>query len=219
MWSETSNLNAYCAMLTVSVWARSSLYLAEIIVAGVSENQHDLLALTADIVSAHVANNKVEAGHVATLIQNVHEALTGLTAPKVEETPKAEPAVSIRASLKHDYIVCLEDGKKLKMLKRYLRTNYNMTPEEYRNKWSLPRDYPMIAPAYAEQRRGLAKSLGLGRKKAVEVVEAVAKPAKRAAKSVSDGLAAAREHLGSEHQKVPTKPRVTKAEKAAAPAE
>src|ERR1700761_6855478 len=124
---------------------------------------NELISLTADIVSAHVSNNNVAVGDLPKLIESVHAALAATGKPVEEEPVKAEPAVSVRASIKNDYIVCLEDGKKLKMLKRYLRTNYNMTPEEYRAKWKLPRDYPMVAPAYAEQRRGLARAIGLGR--------------------------------------------------------
>ena len=121
-----------------------------------------LITLTADIVSAHVSNNSVAVNDVPGLIQNVHSALTqlGTTAPEPEV--KQEPAVSVRASVKPDYIVCLEDGKKLKMLKRHLMTHYNLTPEQYRAKWNLPADYPMVAPNYAEQRRSLAKKIGLG---------------------------------------------------------
>jgi predicted transcriptional regulator len=129
------------------------------------EIKNEILGLTADIVAAHVANNRVAANEVSDLITQVHAALSGLAAPKAEAEPEQQPAVPVRSSVKHDYIVCLEDGKKLKMLKRYLRTNYNMTPEDYRTKWKLPRDYPMVAPAYAEQRRGLARKIGLGRKK------------------------------------------------------
>jgi predicted transcriptional regulator len=122
-----------------------------------------LITLTSDIVAAHVSNNNVSVDEVSTLITNVYGALAGLgTAPKEEEKP--EPAVSIRSSIKPEYIVCLEDGKKLKMLKRYLMTNFNMTPDEYRARWNLPADYPMVAPAYAEKRRELAKQIGLGRK-------------------------------------------------------
>jgi len=97
------------------------------------------------------------------LIQNVHSALAGLDKDAEPEAPKQEPAVSIRSSVKPDYIVCLEDGKKLKMLRRYLMTNFGMTPDEYRAKWGLPKDYPMVAPSYAEKRRTLAKEIGLGR--------------------------------------------------------
>ncbi len=123
-----------------------------------------LLTLTSDIVAAHVSNNNVEVGEVPELISSVHGALAGLGQNVETQEERPEPAVSVRASIKPDYIVCLEDGKKLKMLKRYLRTNYDMTPEEYRARWDLPADYPMVAPNYAETRRELAKKIGLGRK-------------------------------------------------------
>ena len=123
-----------------------------------------LITLTSDIVAAHVGNNDVAVADVPSLISNVYAALAGLGETPVMEEARPEPAVSIRSSVKPDYIVCLEDGKKLKMLKRYLRTNYNMSPEEYRARWGLPADYPMVAPAYAEKRRDLAKKIGLGRK-------------------------------------------------------
>ena len=124
-----------------------------------------LITLTADIVSAHVSNNSVAVNDLPTLIQNVHVALSGLGSRAQEPEVKPEPAVSIRSSVKPDYIVCLEDGKKLKMLKRHLMTHYQMTPDEYRQKWSLNADYPMVAPNYAEQRRTLAKKIGLGTKR------------------------------------------------------
>lgn len=124
-----------------------------------------LITLTADIVSAHVSNNSVAVSDLPLLIQNVHGALNGLGEPVEEPQPKPEPAVSIRSSIKPDYIVCLEDGKKLKMLKRHLMTHYSMTPDEYRQKWGLAADYPMVAPNYAEQRRTLAKKIGLGTKR------------------------------------------------------
>lgn len=123
-----------------------------------------LTTLTADIVSAHVSANAVAVSDLPILIQNVHGALAGLSSPAAPPQPKQEPAVSIRASVKPDYIVCLEDGKKLKMLKRHLMTHYQMTPDEYRTKWNLPAEYPMVAPNYAAQRRTLAMSIGLGRK-------------------------------------------------------
>ena len=123
-----------------------------------------LITLTSDIVAAHVANNNVEVSDVPTLIQTVYSALAGLGGEEQPKEERPEPAVSVRASVKPDYIVCLEDGKKLKMLKRYLRTNYDMSPEEYRQRWDLPSDYPMVAPNYAEKRRELAKQIGLGRK-------------------------------------------------------
>lgn len=123
-----------------------------------------LITLTSDIVAAHLSNNNVDVDAVPGLITNVYGALSGLGDPTPVEEERPEPAVSIRASIKPDYIVCLEDGKKLKMLKRYLRTNYDMTPEEYRARWGLPSDYPMVAPNYAAKRRDLAKKIGLGRK-------------------------------------------------------
>ncbi|MEQ5788751.1 MucR family transcriptional regulator [Erythrobacter sp. NFXS35] len=123
-----------------------------------------LIELTSDIVSAHVSNNDVAVGDLPGLITNVYAALADLGHAPVLEEAKPEPAVAIRNSVKPEYIVCLEDGKKLKMLKRYLRTNFDMTPEEYRARWGLPADYPMVAPAYAEKRRELAKKIGLGRK-------------------------------------------------------
>jgi predicted transcriptional regulator len=133
-----------------------------------NEMNETLITLTSDIVAAHVSNNSVSVEDVPALITNVYGALSGLgqAAPVVEE--KLEPAVSIRASLKPDYIVCLEDGKKLKMLKRHLMTHYNLTPDQYRQRWGLPADYPMVAPNYASKRRELAKKIGLGRKPGVK---------------------------------------------------
>ncbi len=123
-----------------------------------------LITLTSDIAAAHVSNNDVAVEEVPELIQNIYGALAGLgKKTEVEEAPP-EPAVSIRSSVKPDYIVCLEDGKKMKMLKRHLKTQYDMSPEEYRARWNLPADYPMVAPNYAEKRRELAKKIGLGRK-------------------------------------------------------
>ena len=130
-----------------------------------NELQETLITLTADIVAAHVSNNSVAVSDLPVLIANVHNALQGLGGPAPEPEVKQEPAVSIRASVKPDYIVCLEDGKKLKMLKRHLKTRYNMSPEEYRERWGLPTDYPMVAPAYAQQRSDLAKKIGLGTKR------------------------------------------------------
>ncbi len=129
-----------------------------------SEVQETLITLTADIVAAHVSNNSVAVSDLPVLISNVHTALTGLTGTAPVAPVKLEPAVSIRSSIKPDYVVCLEDGKKLKMLKRHLMTHYGMTPDEYRTKWGLAKDYPMVAPNYAEQRRTLAVKIGLGRK-------------------------------------------------------
>ena len=124
-----------------------------------------LLTLTADIVAAHVSNNSVAVNDLPNLIQNVHGALSGISGKSSAPEARPEPRVPIRSSIKPDYIVCLEDGKKLKMLKRHLMTHYNMTPDQYRQKWGLNADYPMVAPNYAEQRRTLAKSIGLGTKR------------------------------------------------------
>jgi predicted transcriptional regulator len=124
-----------------------------------------LVSLTADIVSAHVSNNSVAVNDLPQLIQNIHTALAGLGQTAKAPEPKQEPAVSIRASIKPDFVVCLEDGLKMKMLKRHLMTDHGMTPDEYRTKWGLGADYPMVAPNYAEQRRTLAKNIGLGTKR------------------------------------------------------
>lgn len=124
-----------------------------------------LITLTADIVAAHVSNNSVAVSDLSVLIGNVHSALASLRNAAVVPEVRQEPAVSVRASIKPDYIICLEDGKKLKMLKRHLMTHYKMTPDDYRAKWGLPADYPMVAPNYAEQRRTLAKKIGLGTKR------------------------------------------------------
>lgn len=124
------------------------------------------LRLAADIVAAYVSRNRVEQQDIPALIRTVHEALGGL-ANSSERQPAAEarpkPAVPISKSVQQDYLVCLEDGKRLKMLKRYLRSRYGMTPEEYRRRWNLPADYPMVAPAYAARRSDFAKQIGLGR--------------------------------------------------------
>jgi predicted transcriptional regulator len=127
-----------------------------------------LITLTSDIVAAHVSNNSVAVGELATVISSVYGALASLGQTVVVEEKAPEPAVSIRSSIKPDYIVCLEDGKKLKMLKRHLMTHYNMTPDQYRARWNLAADYPMVAPNYAEKRRELAKKIGLGRKPGVK---------------------------------------------------
>lgn len=134
----------------------------------------ELLSLTADIVSSHVSNNSVAVSDLPGLIGNVYAALAGLGTQAVPEKVAQEPAVSVRSSIKPDYIVCLEDGKKLKMLKRHLMTSYGLTPDAYRTKWGLPADYPMVAPSYAERRRSLAIRIGLGNKRPVEAAPAPA---------------------------------------------
>jgi predicted transcriptional regulator len=123
-----------------------------------------LITLTSDIVAAHVANNNVPVEDVPQLIKSIYSALSDLGGTHAIEEEALKPAVAIRSSIKPDYIVCLEDGKKLKMLKRHLMTHYNLTPEQYRQRWGLAADYPMVAPNYAEKRRELAKKIGLGRK-------------------------------------------------------
>jgi MucR family transcriptional regulator, transcriptional regulator of exopolysaccharide biosynthesis len=125
-----------------------------------------LIELTADIVAAYVSNNAVVAADLPALISNVHSALGGVAVgEKVEEAEKPKPAVPVRRSVQNDFIICLEDGQKFKSLKRHLMTHYNLTPEQYREKWDLPADYPMVAPAYAEARSRLAKEMGLGQKR------------------------------------------------------
>ena len=128
------------------------------------EHHETLVTLTADIVAAHVSNNSVAISDIPLVIRSVHEALAGLSSTAEPEPEPQQPAVSVRASVKPDYLVCLEDGKKLTMLRRYLMTNFGMTPDDYRAKWNLPKDYPMVAPNYSERRRVLAKEIGLGSK-------------------------------------------------------
>ena len=129
-------------------------------------DRSELLALTAEIVAAHVSNNRLEAGDLPGLIRQVYGTLAGIdgagNAPsRAPERPA--PAVSLKKSVTPDYIVCLEDGKKLKMLKRHLMSHYGLTPEQYRERWNLPADYPMVAPNYALHRQALAKKIGLGK--------------------------------------------------------
>lgn len=125
------------------------------------ENFTEMLELTTEIVAAHVANNPVPVADLPNLIQDVYRTLTAIGVP-AEEPERPKPAVPVKKSVFPDYIICLEDGKKLKMLKRHLKTAYNMTPEEYRDRWGLQPDYPMVAPNYAERRSHLAKEIGLG---------------------------------------------------------
>lgn len=123
----------------------------------------DLLGLTAEIVSAHVSNNPVSMTDLPSLITEVHRTLSSLGSVAAPvEVEKKPPAVAIKKSITPDYLVCLEDGKKLKMLKRHLQTAYNMSPDQYREKWGLPPEYPMVAPNYAKHRSSLAKQIGLG---------------------------------------------------------
>jgi predicted transcriptional regulator len=125
-------------------------------------NANDLLALTTEIVAAHVSNNTVAVSDLPQLINQVYQSLAGIGKVPAAVAERPQPAVSVKRSVHPDYIVCLEDGKKLKMLKRHLKTAYNMTPDEYRERWNLAPDYPMVAPNYARQRSKLAKEIGLG---------------------------------------------------------
>ena len=134
---------------------------------GGNSSRQDIMRMTTDIVSAFTSRNSVPPSTLTVLIGQVHETLFTLAQSSVQEDGTAtrqKPAVSIRRSINPDYIVCLEDGRKLKMLKRYLRAAFNMTPEEYRARWGLPQDYPMVAPNYAKKRSDFAKKMGLGKR-------------------------------------------------------
>ena len=169
----------------------------------------NFIELTADIVSAYVSKNSVPAADLPSLLNSVHAALAG-TAQGQQEEPQAElvPAVSVRKSVTPDAIICLEDGKRFKSLKRHLRTTYNLTPEQYRTKWNLPHDYPMVAPNYAMARSELAKTMGLGqqRRKGAAPVESVAEPATAA----KPRRAAAKAAATSDEVAAPAKRRRTK---------
>ena len=128
-------------------------------------SREDVLRMAVDVVAAYVSNNQVSAGQIPEIIHSVFGSMNALDGPSAElGTALQKPATSIRKSVTPEYLICLEDGKKLKMLKRHLRTTYDMTPEEYRAKWNLPPDYPMVSPNYAKQRSEFAKQIGLGRK-------------------------------------------------------
>lgn len=124
----------------------------------------ETLQLATDIVAAYVSNNSVSADKLPALLQEVHDAVRALASGGTASAGNQQPAVPVKKSVTSDYVICLEDGKKLKMLKRYLRTQYGLSPEDYRRKWGLPADYPMVAPNYAAQRSAFAKKIGLGRK-------------------------------------------------------
>ena len=128
-----------------------------------STSNEETLRLATEIVAAYVQFNPLPAAQLAQMIRDVHETLSGLAGAGSPAGDKLKPAVPIKKSITPDYIICLEDGKKLKMLKRYLRSRYDLSPEEYRAKWGLPADYPMVAPNYAEQRSQFAKQIGLGK--------------------------------------------------------
>ena len=127
-----------------------------------TEQPHDLLTLTTEIVAAHVSNNNVAVSDLPTLINQIYNSLANIDTAPAAPAARPQPAISVKKSVQPDYIVCLEDGKKLKMLKRHLKTAYNLTPDAYRERWGLAPDYPMVAPNYARQRSRLAKEIGLG---------------------------------------------------------
>lgn len=140
-----------------------------------TEPTSEIISLTADIVAAYVGNNPLPAAELPSLIVSIHSSLSGIGQPAVPEQPALTPAVNPKRSVFPDYIICLEDGKKFKSLKRHLSVHYGLTPEEYREKWGLARGYPMVAPNYAAQRSALAKSIGLGRKAAVKTTKKAAR--------------------------------------------
>ena len=128
-------------------------------------DQEELLRMTTDVVASYLSHNSMPADNVPDLIRSVHTAMKEVSGIELKQETKSKPAVSVAKSINDDYIICLEDGKKLKMLKRYLRSQYNMSPDDYRRKWNLPSDYPMVAPAYSRKRSQFAKDIGLGRGK------------------------------------------------------
>jgi predicted transcriptional regulator len=178
----------------------------------------DLISLTADITSAYLGNNKVATGDVADLIGSIHHALQQAGSPVTPATSKQEPAVSIRASVKPDSIACFECGQKAKMLKRHLQTAHGLAPAAYREKWALPRDYPLVASNYAAQRSTLAKTIGLGRRKVEAVADSVVEPVKKAGRKLSifAAKAAASAHLGTDTPAPAKRGRPSKAQEPAA---
>jgi predicted transcriptional regulator len=141
------------------------------------EDRTDIVSIAADIVAAYVSNNPLPVGELPKLIGDIHAALQGIGTPATEPVVRQEPVVSIRKSVTPDHIICLEDGKKFKSLKRHIGVHYNLSPEEYRQKWNLPSDYPMVAPNYAATRSALAKASGLGRKAAAQKPKRAARAA------------------------------------------
>lgn len=154
------------------------------------DDQLDTVSIAADIVAAYVSNNPVPVSELPKLIGDIHSALKGIGTPATQPVVKQEPAVSIKKSVTPDFIICLEDGKKFKSLKRHIGVHYNLSPDEYRQKWNLPSDYPMVASNYAATRSALAKSSGLGRKAAAPTPAASEKP-KRVARAAAATTAAA----------------------------
>lgn len=147
------------------------------------QNNTQLLQLTAQIIAAHVSHNSVTTEMLPSLIRDVYKSLSGTETPVVEAPVPPEPAVNPKKSVFNDYIICLEDGKKLKMLRRHLKSAYNLTPEQYRERWQLPSEYPMVAPSYAKQRSNLAKKIGLGTKPTTSAAAPVAATSSRGKKA------------------------------------
>jgi predicted transcriptional regulator len=158
----TQDIRAVIIDIQMHIQASSRRKMAETATPKMAEEE--LLRMTADVVAAYVSNNTLPTAQLAEIINAVYHSLKGLEGPVAEPPPEpARPAVPVRKSITPDYLICLEDGKKLKMLKRHLRSTYNLTPDEYRARWGLAPDYPMVAPNYAEQRSAFAKKIGLGR--------------------------------------------------------
>lgn len=163
----------------------------------------DTVSIAADIVAAYVSNNPLPVGELPKLIGDIHAALKGIGTPAVEPMIKQEPAVSIKKSVTPDFIICLEDGKKFKSLRRHLQ-HFNLTPDQYRQKWNLPADYPMVAPNYAATRSALAKASGLGRKAAARPA-AAEKPKRAARAAAAKATAAAVKSPQKKTRKAPAK--------------
>ncbi|MBZ9894614.1 MULTISPECIES: MucR family transcriptional regulator [unclassified Mesorhizobium] len=168
------------------------------------DGQLDTVSIAADIVAAYVSNNPLPVGELPKLIGDIHAALKGIGTPATEPVTKQEPAISIRKSVTPDFIICLEDGKKFKSLKRHIGVHYNLSPDEYRQKWNLPSDYPMVAPNYAATRSALAKASGLGRK-AAPTPAAAEKPKRPARAAAATTTAAAIKSPLKKTRKAPAK--------------
>ncbi|MER8536655.1 MucR family transcriptional regulator [Mesorhizobium sp. M1005] len=168
------------------------------------DGQTDIVSISAAIVAAYVSNNPLPVGELPKLIGDIHAALQGIGTPATEPAVKQEPAISIRKSITPDYIICLEDGKKFKSLRRHIGVHYNLSPDEYRQKWNLPADYPMVAPSYTAIRSAMAKSIGLGRR-ATAPASAPAEKPKRIARAAVTTIPAAIKSPGKKPRKVPTK--------------
>ncbi|AWC20957.1 Transcriptional regulatory protein ros [Aminobacter sp. MSH1] len=169
------------------------------------DDQTDLVSIAADIVSAYVSNNPLPVGELSKLIGDTYAALQGIGTSVAPAAVKLEPAVPIRKSVTPDFIICLEDGKKFKSLKRHIATRYNLSPDGYRQKWSLPSDYPMVAPNYAATRSALAKSIGLGRKAPPPMPAAAEKPKRAARAAAATTIATAVKSPVKKARKAPSK--------------